>query len=145
MRFSKSSKYSTVIFELTFTTEEANASSILGWLFCSVVPFLVNFFPKTQIVSLSRNLVPKLFQLCRIPWWCSLFLFLTGNTFFWKNLTKRVKTVNLSWNLVPSLIWICRIQWQFSLFLFQTKKSFLRQISSKNPKLPVQGEVWYKD
>ena len=27
-------------------------------------------------------MIPKLIRICRIQWWCSLFLFLIGNTFF---------------------------------------------------------------
>ena len=36
-----------------FTTQKANACSLLDWLFCSLLPFLSKFGPKTQIVSLS--------------------------------------------------------------------------------------------
>ena len=117
-RFLKSLKCSKIIVELTFTTQKANAFSLLDWLFCSVVPFLGKFGPKTQIVSLSWNLVLRLIQLCRIPWRCSLFPVLTTNTFFWVNLVQKIKTVCLSKNLVRRLIWICRMQWYFSLFLF---------------------------
>ena len=67
MRFLKSSKCSKIIVELTFTTQKANACCLLDWLFYSVVPFLGKLGPKTQIVSLSWNLVLRLIQLCRIP------------------------------------------------------------------------------
>ena len=52
-RFLKSLKCSKIIAELTFTTQNANACSLLDWLFCFIVPFLGKFGPKTQIVSLS--------------------------------------------------------------------------------------------
>ena len=61
-------------------TQKANACSLFDLLFCSVVPFWGKFCPKTQIVSLSWNLVLRLIQICEIPWWCSLFVFLTRNT-----------------------------------------------------------------
>ena len=53
MRFLKSSKCSKTNVALSFTTQKANAGSLLDWLFCSVVPFLGKFGPKIQIVSLS--------------------------------------------------------------------------------------------
>ena len=60
-------------------------------------------------------------------------------------LVKKTKIVSLSWNLVPRLIWINGIQWWCSLFLFLTINIFLGQIWSKNSKLFVQSEIWYKD
>ena len=48
MRFLRSPKYSKTIDELTLTTQKANACSLLDWLFCSVVPSLGKFGPKTQ-------------------------------------------------------------------------------------------------
>ena len=48
MRFLRSPKCLKTIAELTFTTEKANACSLLDWLFCFVVPFSGKFGPKTQ-------------------------------------------------------------------------------------------------
>ena len=42
-------------------------------------PFWANVVQKIKIASLSWNLVPRLIRICRIQWWCSLFLFLTIN------------------------------------------------------------------
>ena len=42
--------------------------------------FWVNLVQKHKIISLSKNLVPRLIQICGISWGCSLFLFWTGNT-----------------------------------------------------------------
>ena len=39
------------------------------------------FYPKIQN-CLNWNLVPGLIQTCRIQWWCSFYLFKTGNTLF---------------------------------------------------------------
>ena len=36
--------------------------------------FWVNLVQKIKIVSLSWNLLPKLFRICKIQWWWSLFL-----------------------------------------------------------------------
>ena len=38
-------------------------------------PFRGNLVQKIKIFSLSWNLVPRLIQICRIKWHCSLFLF----------------------------------------------------------------------
>ena len=38
-------------------------------------PFWANLVEKIKIVSLSWNLVLKLIRVCRIQWWCLLFLF----------------------------------------------------------------------
>ena len=61
-------------------------------------PFLGKFGPKIKIVSLSWNLVPRLIWICRIKWWCSLFPFSTGNTFFCANVVPKFKFVSLSCN-----------------------------------------------
>ena len=47
--------------------------------------FGANLVQETKIVSLSSNLVPRLIWICRIQWCCSLFLFLTGNSFLGAN------------------------------------------------------------
>ena len=39
-----------------------------------VLDCLVNLVIKMKSVSLSWNLVPRLMWICRIQWWCSLFL-----------------------------------------------------------------------
>ena len=46
-------EWSNTIVILTFTTQKANACSLLDWLFCPVVPFLGKFSAKTKIISLS--------------------------------------------------------------------------------------------
>ena len=57
---------------------------------------------KIKIVSLGRNLVPKLIWICRIHWWCSLFKFSTNNDFFGKRWFKKLSCqLKLSWILVP--------------------------------------------
>ena len=45
-------------------------------------PSWTNLVQKIKIVSLSRNLVPKLFRTCRIQWWFSLSLFLDREHLF---------------------------------------------------------------
>ena len=72
--------------ELTLTTQKANACSL--WTACSDFNwkylFWVNLVQNLKIISLSWNFVHRLTQTCRIPWWYSLFLFSTENT-FWSN------------------------------------------------------------
>ena len=54
-------------------------------------PFWANLVQKVKIISLSWNLVPRLIRICKIQWWCSLFLFLTGNTLFGTIWSKKSK------------------------------------------------------
>ena len=105
-------------------------------------PFWANLVQKVKIISLSWNLVPRLIRICRIQWWCSLFLFLTGNTLFGQIFGQ---IVSLRWNLVASLIRICRIQWCCSLFLFLSGNALFGQIWSKKSKLSLYAEIWYLD
>ena len=70
-----------------------------------------NLVQNFKISQLHWNLTPRLIQIRRIQWWCSLSLFQTGNTFFEQIWSKKIKIVSLSWNLVLRLVWICqRIQ-----------------------------------
>ena len=66
-------------------------------------------------MSLSRNLVPSLIQICRIRWWFSFFLFQTRNTFLGK-FGLKIKIASWSWNLVPRPIGIRTTQWWCSFF-----------------------------
>ena len=45
-------------------------------------PFWANLVQKIKVVSLRWNLVPRLIQICKIQWWCSIFLFYNRNSFF---------------------------------------------------------------
>ena len=46
--------------------------------------FWVHLVQDLKIISFSWNFVRRLIPICRIPWWCSLFLLSTGNTFLSK-------------------------------------------------------------
>ena len=89
IRSLRSSKCLKTTVELTFTTQKANACS--PWTACLVFNwkhlFWVNLVQKLKIISLSLSFVPRLIQICRIPWWCSPFLLSTRNT-FWANLVQ---------------------------------------------------------
>ena len=54
--------------------------SVLDWKHS----FWANLVQIVKIISLSLNLVPRLIRICRIQWWCSLFLLYTGSTLFGK-------------------------------------------------------------
>ena len=54
-------------------------------------PFWANLVQKMKMISLSWNLVPRLIRICRIQWWCSLFLFLIENTYFEQIWLKKLK------------------------------------------------------
>ena len=80
--------------------------------------FWANLVQKIRIVSLRRNLILTLIQICRIQWWCSLFWLLTGNTFLGEIWSKKIKIISLRWILIPRLIGICKTKWCCSLFSF---------------------------
>ena len=100
--------------KLTFGTQ-ANSN-----MHCSMVIFLFSVsnqkysflakFHKLIITSLSWNLIPRLIRICRIQWWCSLFL--TRSILFQANLFHKNKIVCLE----PRLIRIRRIWYCFSSF-----------------------------
>ena len=53
---------------------------IFGWKY----PVWDNLVQKFKIVSLRWNLIPKLIQICRIQWYCSVFCFRTETAFLGK-------------------------------------------------------------
>ena len=101
--------FSTTV-ELTFTTQKANSCS--PWTACSVFNwkylFWENSVQKLKIISLSWNFVSRLIQICRIPRWCSLFMFLSGNTFLGRFGPKN-QNFQFGLKFRTRLIWICRI------------------------------------
>ena len=115
-----------------------NCCSIFNWKY-----FLgVNFVQKLKIISLNWNFVPSLIKICRIPWWCSLFLFATENTFLQKF---SPKNQNLSvWAEISHLTNLNMQKYEenmwCSLFLCYTRKIFFRKIWSKKSKHLVQRE-----
>ena len=70
IRSLRSSKCLKTTVELTFTTQKANTCS--PWTACLVFNwkhlFWVNLVQKLKIISLSLSFVPRLIQICRIPW-----------------------------------------------------------------------------
>ena len=83
MRSLRSSKCLKTTVGLTFTTK-TQALLVLGQLVLFSTGntfFWINLVQKLKIISLSSNFVPRLIQICTIPWWCSLLLFSAGNTF----------------------------------------------------------------
>ena len=62
---------------------------------CSILDgkdsFLANLVQKIKKNFLRWNLVPTLIRISRFEWWCSLFLFLTGNTLFGQIWSKKLK------------------------------------------------------
>ena len=66
-----------------------NMSFIAGCISCQKLLLVAKNCLKSASAPLSWNLVPRLIWVCKIQWWCSLFLFLTRNTLFgqvwWKN------------------------------------------------------------
>ena len=90
------SKNETCQFKLKFGTKNnSNMQNLMMMFnfFCfgSKTHFWTNLVQKIKIVSLSWNLVRRLIRICRVEWWHSLFLFLTGNTLFGQIWSKKSK------------------------------------------------------
>ena len=117
------------------------------WTACSAFNlkylFWVNLVQKLKIISLSWNFVPRLIQICRIPWWCSLFLFSTGNTFLGKFGPKN-QNCQFELKFHTRLIWICRIMQKMScsLFNFIPKKPFLSKSGQKDQNCQFKLKIW---
>ena len=138
-------------FELKFCTRLMWICRIPWWcslfLFLTGNTFLGKFGPKNQNCQFELKFRTRLIWICSIMQKiCGVhfFCFRSGKPFLGRS-SQKIKIVSLSWNLVPRLIWISRIQWWCSIFLFLTINIFLGQIWSKNSKLFVQSEIWYKD
>ena len=128
MRSLRSSKCLETTVELTFTIQKANFCS--PWTACSVFNwkyhFWVSLVQKLKIISLSWNFAPRLIQICRILWWCSLFLFLTGNTCSGK-FDPKDQNCQFELKFLTRLIWICRIMLKICgvhFFCFRPRKPF---------------------
>ena len=130
--------------QLTFTTQKTNACSPWDYLFCFQVeiPFLGKFGPKFKMISLSWNFGPRLIQICRIPWRCSLFLLSTGNTFLGifgpKNQNRQFEL-----KFCARLIWICRIMQKICgvhFFCFGREKPFL---GKSYKKIKIVSLSWF--
>ena len=72
-------------------------------------PLWANLVQNIKIVSSNWNLAPRLIQVWRIQWWCSLFSFSTEEKHFLGKFGPKIQNC-LKWDLVPRLIPICRIQ-----------------------------------
>ena len=89
--------------------------------------FSANLVQKIKIVSSRWNFRLKLIQICRIQCWCSLFLFLSGNTLsgqIWsknQNYQSKLKIGNYTNSNM-------QIQWWYSLFLFLIGNTLFGQI-----------------
>ena len=132
--------------QLTFTTQKTNACSPWDYLFCFQVeiPFLGKFGPKFKMISLSWNFGPRLIQICRIPWRCSLFLLSTGNTFLGifgpKNQNRQFEL-----KFCARLIWICRIMQKICgvhFFCFKPEKKKKNQNCQLKQKFGIKGLIW---
>ena len=64
--------------------------TILGKIFGTNL-FRANLVPKLEIVFPKQKLVPRLYSVCEIQWWHSLFLFSTGNILFGQIWSKKSK------------------------------------------------------
>ena len=124
-------------FELKFSIQtNSNMHTLMVILtfsfFEQKYPFWTNLFQKSKIFSLSWNLVPRLIRIRTVQWWCSLFLFQTGNTIFGpKNQNCQFKLkfgTQTNSSMKDSMA-------TFIFSIFDRKDSFLEQIYSKKSKL----------
>ena len=102
-------------------------------LFCFrlEIPFLGKIGPR--LISLGWNFVSRLIQICRIPWSCSLFLFMTGNIFLGKFGPKN-QNCQFELKFRTRLIWICTIMQKICglyFFCFRPEKPFLDKSGQK--------------
>ena len=105
----------------------------------------VYYTKSKHLISLTWNFVPRLIQICRIPWWCSLFQFSTRNTFLGKFGPKN-QNCQRSWYFVPRLIWICGIVIIMIMFTFSVfDHEYLSWANLVQKFKIVQSEIWYKD
>ena len=104
-------------------------------------PFWANLARKIKIVSLSWNLVPRPIRICRIQWWCSLFPFLTENTFF-----VHIWSKNLRLSLWAEIWYLDYFEYaQFNgdaeVFCFRPKIPFLGNLFQKNKTVSLRWSL----
>ena len=103
-------------------------------------PFLANLIKKIKIVHLSWYLIPRLIQICRIQWWCLVFLFSTKNTLFWLNLVKKFKIISLVsfffWYTFLGYIWYKNQNCLFKKNLSSKWIPYVSANSATHPSLP---------
>ena len=101
-----------------------------SFLFGSTLFSLTLVQKKNEIDSLGWNLVCSLIQICRIQWWCELFLSLNRNTIFGQIWSKTSQIVSLSWNLVPNSN-LQNTMRMFTLSVFDRKYPSFRNLFQK--------------
>ena len=138
MRSLRSSKCLKTTVELTFTIQKTSACS--PWTACSVFNWKyqfswVNLVQKLKFISLNWNFVPRLIEICRISWWCSLFLFSTANTFLGKFGPKN-QICQFELKFRTRLLWIyaelCRKYVVFTFSVLGQKNTFWVNLVKKN-------------
>ena len=138
MRSLRSSKCLKTTVELTFTIQKTSACS--PWTACSVFNWKyqfswVNLVQKLKFISLNWNFVPRLIKICRISWWCSLFLFSTANTFLGKFGPKN-QICQFELKFRTRLLWIyaelCRKYVVFTFSVLGQKNTFWVNLVKKN-------------
>ena len=92
-------------------------SNMQNWMVLFTL-YVLNVFgqiliQKNKIVSLSWNLVTRLIWICRIQWWCLIFLISTANKLFYLNyltlwinsLLIKHKLRSFDWTFYVTLNW----------------------------------------
>lgn len=103
---------------------------------------LSKFSPKNWNCLFKMKLSLRHIQICWIRWWCSLFLFWTGNRLFGTNLIQKDKIVWLRLNLVPRLIHLCWIRWRCLFVPFWTENTLYGQIWCEKSKFFIFFLSW---
>ena len=68
----------------------------------------VYYTKSKRLINSSWNFVPRLIQICRILWWCSLFLFLTRSSTFLGKIGRKNKNRQSELKFRTRLTWIWR-------------------------------------
>ena len=89
--WSKNQNYQFKLKFVTYTNSNMQNSMVMFTFFCfdQKYPFWAKMVQKVRMISWCWNLIPRLIGICRIQWWCSLFLFLIGNTLFGQICSKK--------------------------------------------------------
>ena len=116
--------------------------SVFDWKY-----LLEKFGPKNQNCQLELKFRTRLIWICRtVQKICGVhFSSLRPEKPFLDKFALKNQKYQLEQKFgTKTLTWICGIQWWCSLFLFLTINIFLGQTLSKNLKLFVQSEIWYR-
>ena len=93
--------------------------------------FWENLVQKIKIVSLCWNLVHRIIRISKIPWWCSLFSFSTGNNLFGQVWSKKLKLLVYTESWYLDQFEYAKFRDGVHFFYFQLEIPFLGKFGPK--------------